>query len=343
MVAVDGADVRYYHFPRFGGVASLRLGERDMPVPGARQVLVAMRAWSLNYRDLLIADDAYGRALKPDLVPLSDGAGEVVEVGDEVTRWRAGDRVAGIFMPNWIAGAPTARRVAGALGASVDGVLAEYVVFDEQAVVAAPDHLDFAETATLPCAAVTAWHATVVLGRLAPGQSVLTLGTGGVSLFAVQIAVAGGARVLGTSSSDAKLARLRQLGVANTLNYATPPTWGAAVAELTGGGVDHVVEVGGAGTIAQSIVAARIGGRVSVIGVLSQGSGLDHGTVLRKGLTVQGMFVGSGEMFDAMNGMLAQHRIHPVIDRAFPFTEAPAAFRHFASRRHFGKVVIVAG
>jgi NADPH:quinone reductase-like Zn-dependent oxidoreductase len=299
-----------------------------------------MRAWSLNYRDLMIASDTYGRALKPDLIPLSDGAGEVIETGPEVTRWKPGDRVVGIFMPRWISGPATDSAVSGALGAQTDGVLAEHVLFDQEALVAVVPHLNFAEAATLPCAAVTAWHAVTVHGRLTPGDTVLTLGSGGVSLFALQFAVLGGARVIATSSSDAKLERLRSLGAADRVNYSRTSEWGSTVYELAGRGVDHVVEVGGAGTLQQSLKAARTGGLVSLIGVLAGGSGADTASVLRKGITLQGMFVGSREMFEDMNRAIAQHRMRPVIDSTFPFSDAAAAYRHFQSRGHFGKVVI---
>ena len=335
-------DMRYFHFPRLAGVEALRLDERDAPSPGSRQVLVRMRSWSLNYRDLLIARDAYGRDVRPGLVPLSDGAGEVVEVGTEVTRWRAGDRVVGVFMPRWIAGAADEGKVAEALGASVDGVLAEYVAFDEQALVAVPSYLDFSEAATLPCAAVTAWHSVVARGGVAPGQRVLTLGSGGVSVFALQFAAAGGARVVATSSSTGKLEVLRDLGASDLVNYRETPAWGKEVRRLTGGGVDHVVEVGGAGTLAQSIAAVRVGGMISLIGVLSGGDGVNPDLILRRGLTVHGLSVGSREMFEAMNRALEQHRIRPIIDRTFPFSDALAAFRHFESRNHVGKVVITA-
>ncbi|WP_448330753.1 zinc-dependent alcohol dehydrogenase family protein [Streptomyces sp. DSM 41534] len=333
---------RYYHLPRLTGVDALRLDEREVTAPGPREVLVRMRAWSLNYRDLMIASGTYGRALKPDAVPVSDGAGEVVDAGSDVTRWREGDRVAGVFMPGWISGPPTARNTAGALGGPADGVLAEYVLFDQDALVAAPAHLDFAETATLPCAAVTAWHAVAVTGGLAPGQTVLTMGSGGVSLFALRFAALGGARVFATSSDDAKLERLRALGAADGVNYARTPDWGRLVAEATGGGVDHVVEVGGPGTLPQSLDAVRVGGRISLIGVLAQDGVADPSAVLRKGIALQGMFVGSREMFEQMNRAIEHHRVRPTVDRAFPFTEAPAAYRYFAGRGHFGKAVITA-
>lgn len=337
---VETVTTRYYHLPHFSGVDALRMDERDVPAPGPREVLVRMRAWSLNYRDLMIAANAYGRALKPGVIPLSDGAGEVVETGTEVTRWQPGDRVIGIFMPGWLCGPPSAEKARTALGATVDGVLSQYVLLDQEAVVAAPSHLDFAEAATLPCAAVTAWHAVVVRGGLAPGQTVLTMGSGGVSLFALQFAVLGGARVTAVSSSDAKLERLRSLGAADGIDYSRTPGWGDAVQESTAGGVDHVVEVGGAGTLPQSLTAVRTGGRISLIGVLAGGGGIDPSPVLRKGVDLQGLFVGSREMFEQMNRAIEQHRIRPVIDSTFPFSDAVAAYRHFESRGHFGKVVI---
>ncbi|MCQ4081683.1 NAD(P)-dependent alcohol dehydrogenase [Streptomyces sp. RB6PN25] len=333
---------RYYHLPHFTGADALRLDERDVPAPGPHEVLVRMRAWSLNYRDLMIAANAYGRALKPGVIPLSDGAGEVVETGTEVTRWEPGDRVMSVFMPGWLSGPPSAEKTSGALGGTADGVLAEHVLFDQEAVVAVPPHLDFAEAATLPCAAVTAWHAVAAVhGGLNPGQTVLTLGSGGVSLFALRFAALGGARVIATSSSDAKLERLRSLGASDGVNYSRTPEWGEVVHELAGGGVDHVIEVGGAGTVQQSLTAVRTGGRISLIGVLAaRGGGIDPSLVLRKGITLQGLFVGSREMFEQMNRAIEQHRIRPVIDSTFPFSDAVAAYRHFESRGHFGKVVI---
>ncbi|MFC8763323.1 NAD(P)-dependent alcohol dehydrogenase [Streptomyces sp. NPDC057193] len=331
--------MRRYRLTGFDGPASLREEKCEIPSPGPREVLVRMRSWSLNHRDLLIAHGRYSRDIVPGLVPLSDGAGEVVEAGSEVTAWRPGDAVAGLFLPGWRSGRP---RVDRALGGSVDGVLAEYVVFDEEAVVAVPAHLGFAEAATLPCAALTAWQAVVEVGGLHPGQTVLTLGSGGVSVFALQFAAAGGARVISTSGSPAKLERLRELGAAEVIDYAREPEWGLRAAELSGGGVDHVVEVGGAGTMRQSITAARVGGRISVIGVLSGGAGISPVPLLRKVLCVQGVQVGSADMFRAMNRALEQRRIRPVIDREFPFSEAGAAFRYLEAAAHIGKVVITA-
>ncbi|MDA3647028.1 NAD(P)-dependent alcohol dehydrogenase [Saccharopolyspora indica] len=333
--------MRYFSLSEFTGAAGLRRGDREPPRPGLRQVLVRLRAWSLNHRDLLIAENRYGPEVRPGVVPLSDGAGEVVEVGAEVSRWRTGDRVIGIFLPNWISGEARAESFAAALGGSADGVLTEYAVFDEQALVAAPEHLSFAEAATLPCAAVTAWQAVVEVGGGRPGQQVLTLGSGGVSVFAVQLARALGVRVVATSSSDEKLARLAELGAAELVNYREVPEWGKDVAARTGGGVDNVIEVGGAGTLPQSLRAVRPGGRISVIGVLEAGPGISPVPLLRKALRLQGVYVGSREMFEALNRTLVQHRLHPVVDRVFPFSEAEQAYRYFATQQHFGKVVIV--
>lgn len=336
--------MRYYYWPAFDGIDALAPAQRPEPVPGPGQVLVRMRAWSLNHRDLLIADNRYSRDIRPGLIPVSDGAGEIVGTGPDVTRWRAGDRVIGVFMPDWRTGAPTDENIAAALGGTVDGLLAEYVVFDEHAVLRIPEHLDFAEAATLPCAAATAWHCFLGAGPLSElsEQQVLTLGSGGVSVFAVQFAAAAGARVLATSSSDERLLRLVELGASAGVNYVRTPSWGSVVAELSDGGVDHVIEVGGAGTLPESIRAARTGGRISLVGVLSQGKGLSPVPLLRKALTVRGMLVGSRDTAESMTAFVSEHRIHPVVDSVFAFSDAIDAYRHLASKSHFGKVVIVA-
>jgi NADPH:quinone reductase-like Zn-dependent oxidoreductase len=333
--------VRYYHLPAFAGVEALTLGQRPVPRPGPREVLVRMRAWSLNHRDLLIASGQYGREVRPDVVPVSDGAGEIVETGSDVTRWRKGDRVVSVFLPRWHSGAPTQAKLHDALGSTVDGVFAEYVTFDSDAVVRAPAHLDDAEAATLPCAAVTAWQCLVVQGGLTAGETILALGSGGVSVFCVQLAGLCGARAIVTSSSDDKLDRLRQLGAADGINYMQYPQWGRLVQQRTGG-VDHVMELVGAVTLPQSIRAARIGGRLSIVGVLSSGVAIDHVQLLRKALTVQGVQVGSRESFESMNRAIELSGIHPVIDRTFPFTDAAAAYHYLGAGRHFGKVVITA-
>lgn len=321
---------------------ALRLVERPQPKPGPGQALVRVRANSLNYRDLVVASGGYGRHVKLPLIPVSDGAGEVVEVGAGVTRVQPGSRVAAIFMQSWLAGGLTEESAKSALGGAMDGMLAEYVVLDEDGLVPIPEHLSYAEAATLPCAAVTAWNALVVEGGMRAGESVLVLGTGGVSIFALQFARLHGARVIATSSSDDKLARAIALGASDGINYRQTPEWSKRVLELTGGaGVDHVVEVGGAGTLPQSFRAVRFGGRISLIGVLSEpGAQVDPRPLLMKGVRLQGIYVGSREMFASMNRAVALSGLRPVIDRVFPFVEAAEAYRYMKAAGHFGKIVI---
>ncbi|MBP1151790.1 NAD(P)-dependent alcohol dehydrogenase [Methylocaldum sp. RMAD-M] len=323
------------------GIDSLALVERPMPRPAAGQVLLKMRAWSLNYRDLMLVNGSYNPNLRLPMTPLSDGVGEVVDVGPGVSRLKPGERVAGIFMPKWLDGELTEEKTKSALGGGDTGMAAEYVVLDAEGVVPVPDHLTDEEAATLPCAAVTAWHALVASGRVKAGDTVLTLGTGGVSLFALQFAKLSGARVIATSSSDEKLARALDLGALEGINYKNTPEWGHVVRELTDGvGVDHVVEVGGAGTLGQSLRAVRMGGRISLIGVLSGGGQVDPTPILMKNVCVQGIFVGSRAMFEAMNEAIAQHRMRPVVDRVFRFGELPDALRHMERGAHFGKIAL---
>ncbi|MDQ7809173.1 NAD(P)-dependent alcohol dehydrogenase [Amycolatopsis sp. A133] len=330
--------MKYFSLPRPG--AALVPGERDVPEPGPGQVLVRMRGWAVNARDLMIVKGFYPKPVKPDVIPLSDGAGEVVAVGAGVRAWAVGDRVAATYFPNWLSGPGTPEKTGDDLGGTLDGVLAEYAVFAEDAVVAVPAHLDYAEAATLPSAGVTAWRAVVEEGGLTPGQTVLTLGSGGLSTFALQFAALGGAHVVATSSSDAKLDRLRALGAAETVNHETVPEWGAAVAGLTGGGVDHVVDVGGGGTIGQSMIAARYGGHVSVAGVLTHEGGADPILVLVKQLTLRGLTNASRETFQAMNRAIERTGLKPVIDRRFPFDDVDGALKHLESGTHIGKVVL---
>jgi NADPH:quinone reductase-like Zn-dependent oxidoreductase len=324
------------------GLDALAVAERPRPEPGPRELLVRVRAVSLNYRDLLVVKGQYNPRMPLPRVPCSDGAGEVVAAGTGVSRVKVGQRVAGLFMPAWQSGELTDAKAHSALGGAVDGVLAEYVVLPEDGVVAVPEHLGDEEAATLPCAALTAWHALVTEGGVKPGDSVLLQGTGGVSLFALQFARLAGAEVIITSGSDDKLRRARDLGAADGINYKATPDWGDRARELTGGvGVDQVVEVGGAGTLPQSLRAVRLGGRVSLIGVLAGGGGqLSLLPVLMKNVRVQGIFVGSREMFEAMNRAIALHRLRPVVDRVFPFGQAVDAFRHLESGAHFGKVCV---
>ncbi|PHJ61543.1 NADPH:quinone oxidoreductase [Nostoc linckia z18] len=334
--------MKVYEIQSNAGIDALALVDRPEPKPAAGEVLVQVKATSLNYRDLLVIEGAYGAGQKYPLIPMSDGAGEVVAVGKGVTRVKIGDRVAATFFQDWIYGSLTREQMKSDLGGGIDGMLAEYVILHQDGLVILPDHLSYAEGATLPCAAVTAWHGLVTKGNISPGDSVLLLGTGGVSIFALQFAKIHGARAIATSSSDEKLARIKQLGADETINYKTTPDWEKQVYQLTNRtGVDHVVEVGGAGTLPKSLQAVRIGGRVSLIGVLSgRGSEIDPMPILFKSLTVQGIYVGSREMFEAMNQTIQQHQIKPIIDRVFPFNEAREAYRYLKSAAHFGKVVI---
>lgn len=323
------------------GLDNVKPAERPEPKPGHSEVLLKIKAVSLNYRDLLVAKGLYNPKLPLPRVPCSDGAGEVTAIGTGVTRVKVGERVAGLFMPRWLSGELTDAKAKSALGGAVDGVLAEYVVLPEEGVTPVPTHLSDEEAATLPCAAVTAWNALFAATPIKPGEVVLVQGTGGVSLFALQFARLAGARVIATSSSDAKLERARVLGASDGINYKSTPDWGDKARELTGGaGVDHVVEVGGAGTLPQSLRAVRTGGRISLIGILSGGAQFNPITILMKGVDVRGIFVGSREMFEAMNRAIALHQLKPVVDRVFPFAEAPAALRHMESAGHLGKIVI---
>ncbi|MDY6941826.1 MAG: NAD(P)-dependent alcohol dehydrogenase [Pseudomonadota bacterium] len=324
------------------GLENLNLGEREPADPGPGEVTVRIHAASLNYRDLMMVRGLYNPRQKLPLIPCSDGAGEVVAVGDGVSRFRKGDRVAGIFAQKWLAGPGDSKVARFTLGGPLDGTLAEQMNFHEDGLVSIPDHLTFDQAATLPCAAVTAWHALVAHGQIKAGDSVLVLGTGGVSLFALQLAQASGARVVVTSSQDDKLERARRLGAWQTINYRTTPDWPKQVYELTNGeGVDHVVEVGGAGTLSKSVDAAGIGGRVSVIGVLSgTAAEIDVRRLLMRGIQLRGVFVGSRSMFEDMNRAISQHRIEPVVDNVFPLEDTREAFEHMAQGRHFGKIVI---
>ncbi len=333
--------MRSYFIEQASGIDALKIREQDTPAPGPGQILVRMKAASINYRDLLVVCGNYSRNLPLPLVPLSDGAGEVVATGDGVTRWKAGDRVAATFFQDWDGGEIGDGAARSALGGALDGVLAEYVVLGERGVVALPRHLSFEEGATLPCAALTAWHA-LQSGRLVCGQTVLTMGTGGVSVFALQFARAAGARVIATTGTGGKMEKLRELGASDVIDYKSEPNWESKVLDLTGRrGVDQVVEVGGAGTLGRSLKAVRPGGHISLIGVLAGGAGeVNPLPAVMKGVRIQGIFVGSREMFEAMNRAIELHTIRPAVDRVFPFDEAPDAYRHMQSGAHFGKVVI---
>jgi NADPH:quinone reductase-like Zn-dependent oxidoreductase len=324
------------------GIENLAIVDRPDPKPGPSQALVQMKAWSLNYRDLMVVRGTYSPNLPLPFVTLSDGAGEIVAVGDDVSRVKVGDRVAAAFMQKWIEGPVSETVTKSALGAAIPGLAAEYVALDAQGLVSVPGHLSYEEAATLPCAAVTAWNALFASGNLKADDTVLIQGTGGVSLFALQFARLLAARVIATSSSDAKLARIQELGASDGINYKTTPEWGTRALYLTGGaGVDHVVEVGGAGTLAQSLKSVRMGGRISLIGVLTGGQ-IDPIPIIMKSVSLQGIFVGSREMFETMNRVIALNGLRPVIDRVFPFAAYPEALRLMESGAHFGKIVLAA-
>jgi NADPH:quinone reductase-like Zn-dependent oxidoreductase len=327
-----------------------RLEQIELPMlqiaPG--KVLIKVHAVSLNYRDLSVVQGRYNPKMKLPRIPCSDGAGEVIAVGDGVSRVRVGERVCGIFMQQWLDGPLTAEKSKAALGGDVDGMLAEYVLLSEDGVVRFPEHLSYEEAATLPCAAVTAWNALRYAGESAqpvlPGETIVIQGTGGVSIFALQFGKLLGVRVIGTSSSDEKLARAGDLGLDEGLNYRERPEWSKWVVEMTGGnGADRIIEVGGAGTFGQSLRGVRVGGVVAQIGVLSGASTTDPialTPILHKQIRVQGIYVGSRAIFEEMNAAIAKAELHPVIDRVFDFDQAHAAFQHMESASHFGKIVV---
>jgi len=321
------------------GLSGLVLREVDKPRAYYRQVVLRVRANSLNFRELLILRGAYPLPVKADVVMCSDGAGEVVEVGEGVSRAKTGDRVVAAMFPRWIDG-PIAWEYAPQIGGSLDGMLSEYVVLDEDAVVHIPSHLSFEEAATLPCAAVTAWNALVGHRPPGPGDTVLTLGSGSVSLFTLQFAKMFGASVIATTSSRKKADRLRELGADHVIDYKQAPDWHGAVRELTGRrGVDLVVEVGG--NLEQSLKAVTLEGEVAFVGRLEQNNtSMDINVLYNSVANVRVIFAGNRAHFDAMNRAITAKKMRPVIDRIFDFEDAPAAFRYFEEMRPFGKVVI---
>ena len=338
--------MRAYQLPKGGaGIDALTQVDRPQPKPGHRQVLVKVAACSLNFRDLGIVRGTYRMPVPDNIVPLSDGAGEVVEVGSGVKRVKTGDKVAGCFFQRWPGGEAAPDVHANALGGGIDGMLAEYVVLEEDGVVKIPAHLSVEEGATLPCAAVTAWHAMMEHAKLIAGQTVLLQGTGGVSVFGLQLAHAMGMQSVITSSSDLKLAKAKALGASHTINYKTTPDWEKSAMEFTAGrGVDHVVEVGGQGTLTRSFGALRVGGKISMIGNLSgAATELNPGLIMGRRANIQGISVGSTQMFEALNRAIAASRIKPVIDKVFGFDEVKAAYNHMAAGAHFGKIVIRVG
>ena len=325
------------------GLDNLRVVERESPRPGTGQVRLRMKAMSLNFRDLLTVRGHYNPRQPLPLIPCSDGVGVVEEVGEGVTRAKVGDRVCPIFCQTWLGDLPTREALRSTLGGPLDGTLCEEMIVDQDGLVHPPAHLSDVECASLPCAAVTAWTALFTEGQLAAGQTVLVQGTGGVSVFALQLAKAAGATVIATSSSDEKLAKVRQLRADETINYVDTPRWGRRVRELTGGrGVDHVVEVGGAGTLEQSIQATAAGGRIAVIGVLSGIKSEVMVTPILMGyLRLQGILVGHRASFEALCAFLAEHEIHPTISDTFELDRTREGFDLMARGGHFGKIGVV--
>ena len=322
------------------GIENLGLIDRPDPQPGYGQVVLAVKAASLNFRDLLIVKGLYNPKMPLPRVPASDAAGEVVAIGPGVTRVAVGDRVCGTFMQRWISGPLTDSAARSALGGDIDGVLAERVVLSEEGVVKYPAHLTFEEAATLPCAALTAWNG-LAEGGLRAGETVLVQGTGGVSIFALQIAKLFGARVLITSGHDDKLERAMNMGASAGVNYRTTPDWDKWAKSQTGGvGVDHVVEVGGAGTLERSLKAVRTGGHIALIGILAGTGTVNPISILMRAIRVRGIYVGSRWMFEEMNRAFELHRVKPVVDYTFPFEDFPRALQYLESAGHFGKVVV---
>ena len=327
------------------GPDAIQVVEKPEPTAGPGQVLVRMRAVSLNYRDLLMVNGMYGRgAASPTdvITPFSDGCGVVEAVGAGVTRFAVGDRVATLFFQGWVSGPPSLEKIQTALGFPVPGAGAELQTFSEQGLSKVPDFLSDEEVATLPCAALTAWRGLFCDARLEPGDTVVLQGTGGVSIFGLQFAHAAGLRTLITSSSDEKLARAKALGADHLVNYRTTPAWSKPVREATGGrGADFIMEVGGGGTIQESMRAVKIGGHIAVIGVVAgAGDPFNPASLIGNSAKLQGLSVGSREMFEAMCRAIELHRIRPVVDKRYPFTEAKAAFAAMAAGEHFGKIVL---
>ena len=332
--------MKVWQVAREWSIDGMEMVDRPEPEPGPGQIVVRMRAASLNYRDLLTVQGK-GGAYKLPLIPFSDGAGEIVAVGQGVSRVAVGDRVCPMFFQSWFDGGPSASGRRYALGGTRPGVLQELMVLDAEGVTRIPDHLTFAEAATLPCAALTAWRALFDEAHLQPGQTVLVQGTGGVSIFALQFAKLAGATVIVTSSSDEKLARAKALGADHTINYRAVTEWGKAAADWAGGGVDHVVEVGGKDTFQQSLEAARVGGTILVIGVLSGfAQQISIPSLFSKNLHVIGLSVGSRKMFENMAAAIGHNRLKPVIDRTLDFSEVPDALRLMQQAGHFGKIAI---
>jgi NADPH:quinone reductase-like Zn-dependent oxidoreductase len=331
-------------YTTFGdGIEALQINELRDPKAGDEDILVKMKSLSLNFRDLLVIKGIGSWKPLSQRIPVSDGVGEIVSVGTNVSMWQVGDRVAGIFLPKWLDGNLTSKEYVLPLGGSAaNGVLAEYVVFDQHAVVKVPNNLSSNETATLPVAALTAWHAVARRSQVKYGETVLIQGTGGVSLFALQFVKAFGGKIIATSGSDEKLEKVKALGASNTINYKTNPEWDKQVLELTGGqGVDHVIEVVGGENLNRSLNAVKIGGTISFIGLIAGLSApINTYQFVTKNIHIHGIETGSREMFEEMNEFIELHNIKPIIDRTFSFNQIQDALKYLESGSHFGKVVI---
>jgi NADPH:quinone reductase-like Zn-dependent oxidoreductase len=335
--------MKAYEIQEFG-LDNLSVAEREVPKPGPGEVLVRFHAVSVNYRDIMTIEGTYNPKLKRPLVPFSDGAGEVAAVGEGVTKWRAGDRVCPIFMQGWLDGPVDFQKARTTLGGDLDGCLREFGTFSEEGLVRIPAHLSYEEAACLPCAGVTAWHAVTVSGQVASGETILVQGTGGVSMFALQFAKYFGANAVVTSSSDGKLERARAMGADDVINYKSREDWDTAVLDLTDKtGVDHVIEVGGAGTMQRSMRAVKMGGHIAVIGVVAGQGQFTTVPIFMKSLKLQGIFVGSRQMFEAMNAVIESSAMTPVVDKVYPFIEARDALEFVKNGEHFGKVVVTVG
>lgn len=336
-------EVKSYWLENFG-IENLCVKKTEQLPLKAGQVRVKLRAAALNYRDLLVVKGHYDPKVLSSgaLIPLSDGAGDIVEVAADVSRFKTGDKVAAIFFQKWLAGEFSQEVTKSALGGAIDGVLTNYKIFDQEGLVRIPEGYSYEEAASLPCAAVTAWHALIVANKLKAGETILIQGTGGVSIFALQFAKISGAKVILTSSSDEKLDRGKTLGADYLINYKQMPEWESEVRKITNGiGVDHIVEVGGAQTLSKSFKALRCGGKIAIIGILSgTESSINLLPILMKNILIQGIYVGSRSMFESMNKAIATNKVHPIIDKVFHFDEAKQALYYLEKASHFGKVVI---
>lgn len=332
--------MKIWQIPR--GFGPIEPAEADIPEPGYGEVLLRMKAVSLNFRDLLMAAGKYNPRLSLPLIPLSDGVGMIEKLGPGVQNVKVGERVCPIFSQSWLSGDPDDFTLKNTLGGPLPGTLCQYMVVSAHAVIWVPAHLSDEEAATLPCAALTAWSAMAEYGNVKPGQSVLVLGTGGVSVFAIQFAAILGARIIVTSGDSAKLKKAEELEAHDGINYRDTPDWDKEARKLTGGtGVDHVIEVGGAGTLEKSIRSVRSGGTISLIGVLAGNSApFDLTPVLMRNIKIQGILVGSRQAFENMNQAISVHSLHPVIDKVFAFDEARDAFEYLQASQHMGKVCI---